>query len=499
MTASLVIDVATYYDIAKKLNTAAGDFFACVDSYYPRLDEGGDMCGSYEEARKWAESYDARAKTLLLAVTNIAGATGNYAGLINQAGFNHATAEYNATTGAKGAAPTKPSLYPPVTTCRYPLPSAGGPGSGLQEALALVAKIGIIVPDGNAGKLSNIATTWHDIAADPRITAFPAALAAAIDQFDGSVRSPEVAFIGEDLAHLKTAVQDVIAGMSELGISAQHHREALDALRAALKKELEQLGEELLKELAINYAIGIALSTVTFGIGVAVASARAVQIAARFAKPIKTLIEEWKFEQGIAKGVVTEIDIAKNEREVRRIAELAEKAKTPTPKKPVDLEPVVHPEGIPKIDLAPADKTALADYTGGGAYDLNAGLRSGNLSVEQQVRADQLNATLDKLPDYQGMVTRRTTLPQDVLDRYKIGGVSTEKGFTSSSATAEAAMKGEREVEYQIVSVHGKYVGHYSNAPQELEVLFKSGTNFDVLNKFTDPKTGRIIIQMRES
>ncbi|MFG3620003.1 hypothetical protein [Nocardia sp. NPDC047654] len=51
------------------------------------------------------------------------------------------------------------------------------------------------------------------------------------------------------------------------------------------------------------------------------------------------------------------------------------------------------------------------------------------------------------------------------------------------------------EVEMQIISKNGRVYGDYGTPD---EVLFPSNTGFLVHNKFRDPATGRIIIQMSE-
>ncbi|MGW1741245.1 hypothetical protein ACWCPQ_20850 [Nocardia sp. NPDC001965] len=53
-------------------------------------------------------------------------------------------------------------------------------------------------------------------------------------------------------------------------------------------------------------------------------------------------------------------------------------------------------------------------------------------------------------------------------------------------------------VEMQIIPKTGKDVSGLSKSPEELEVLFQSGTPFEVVQRFTDPVTGRTVIRMVE-
>jgi hypothetical protein len=156
--------------------------------------------------------------------------------------------------------------------------------------------------------------------------------------------------------------------------------------------------------------------------------------------------------------------------------------------------------GIPAGHLATmtdADRAALRDYTGDGYQDLNAALRSGILTPDQQARIDAINRALAKLPDYQGIVVRGTDLPQDVLDRYQPGSTVTERAFTST--TTDPAVAGgdfPGNTEFRILSQAGTDVSPYSAYPHESEILFGSGTDFYVQDRFVDPATAKTVIVM---
>ncbi|MFX0573326.1 ADP-ribosyltransferase [Nocardia nepalensis] len=267
-----------------------------------------------------------------------------------------------------------------------------------------------------------------------------------------------------------------------------------------MKKVLEDLGEELLKELLITVAIAIAASVVTFGIGAAVASARVVAIAARFARPIRALIDAFKANRAIAKGVKSEQTLAKHAKELKRIKDLKAKA---TPK--------VEPKTAPKEFKAPTAKdlgltdeeyAAISRYTGNGYKDLNEALRSGNLTEEQAARVRELNQALDKVPNFEGEVSRKVQLPQNVIDSYKIGEDTTETAFTSTSRFAESN-KFDGNTEFTIISKTGKPIENMSNygpwsGQNEGEILFKSGTKFRCVDKGVDPATMRTVITLVE-
>ncbi|MEU4345337.1 hypothetical protein AB0H00_29485 [Nocardia sp. NPDC023852] len=501
-----VLDVAVpvYYDTATKLADAAAGFWAAVDAEWPNMAKATDMAGSYSDAKKWGVSYDNRAAEILRMVSKVATAAHGYALILQQIGYNHECAEHGATIGA-GALPVRPTApLPPVIVCHIPLPSAGGPGNGLvDEGIGLAEMIGIIVPDGNATTISNAADTWDRVRSASAVAGFPAALEAAAVAFD-RITALESAFIDEDLRALKGAAAAVVTAMADLAASCRDHRVALDELRANLKVQLESIRDALLTELAINAAISIASSWITLGASAAIGVAGAAAICARYARPMRLLIERWQTERRIAAGVKLDADLSRHVREMERLEDLAPggrlKPKPDTPsgppkKEPIELPKIEHPEGIPKPDLPREDLDAIARYTGSSG-EINGALRSGEpLTAAQAAERDAINSALDKAPVYQGPVTRRTDMSPEDLAKYQPDAVITEHAVTSSSATPAAAK--DRPIEFQIWSNDGRYIGHHSSVPEELEVAFKTDTPFQVVDRFPGPG-GREIIQMRE-
>lgn len=143
------------------------------------------------------------------------------------------------------------------------------------------------------------------------------------------------------------------------------------------------------------------------------------------------------------------------------------------------------------------DLAAIADYTGPGYSEINAALRSGKpLTSEMTERIASIDASLDKLPKYEGIVYRGTDLPPNVLAKYRSGATVTEDSFTSTSASKSAAFTGN--VRFKIFSRTGRSVSAYSQYPSEDEVLFKHGTKFVVRSRSFDLKTGETVITMIE-
>lgn len=329
----LDLDPQDYYDVADVCVRVAAEFFGAANQHLEQLYGCGSMAGSYEEAAAWASSYDARANEALDTIRFLAEAIHHYGNVVAQLGFNHAMADYNAAVAAghHSQLPPDPPPVPsaPMFVCKVPVPSAGGDGGLLDSGLGLVEKIGVIVPDGDTDKLEIAMAAWAAIAADAACAAVPDALERAAAAFD-SVTAPDAVFVDEDLRVLKAAADDVLNAANELGVSCEEHRDGLNELRGDLVVKLEGLRDDLLKELAITAAIGVAASFVTFGLGAIAASARAVSIAARFASPLRRVIDVWKSARNLGRGVERERDLQRRQKELDRIKNLGEQSPSPS-------------------------------------------------------------------------------------------------------------------------------------------------------------------------
>ncbi|OZD64229.1 hypothetical protein CH272_13610 [Rhodococcus sp. 05-340-1] len=330
----LDLDPQDYYDVADICVRVAVEFFGAANQHLDQLYGCGSMAGSYEEATEWASSYDARANEMVDTIRFLAEAIHHYGNVVAHLGFNHAMADYNAAvaSGQQSQFPPDPPSSPtaPMFVCKAPVPSAGGDGGLLDSGLGLVEKIGIIVPDGDTDKLEIARSAWAAIAADAACAAVPDALERAAATFD-SVTAPDAVFVDEDLRELKATADDVLKAATELAVSCEEHRDGLKELRGDLMGELEVLRDDLLKELAITAAIGVAASFVTFGLGAIAASARAVSIAARFASPLRRVIDVWKSVRNLGRGVERERDLQRRQKELKRIKDLGDESPSLSP------------------------------------------------------------------------------------------------------------------------------------------------------------------------
>ncbi|MFD4407401.1 ADP-ribosyltransferase [Nocardia sp. NPDC058499] len=489
------VDTYTYYEAAAVLGRGAVAFGKAFDTRWQALADCAHMTGSYDDAKAWALDYDARADEAIDTAVLLAEAARGYAVLLTEMGHNHALADHASVIDNPWPAPHRPPDPEEITLSkRPPLPSAGGPGQGLiteglSAAIDLLDEIDIIIPDGDTGKLGNAHRIWSEMAADPAVAGFSAELSRLADMF-ATVTTSEAVFIDEDLRAMSTAAAAVTGMMGEIAAAAEDHRAGLEDMRTKLGEQLKQLAIDM----GTEALIGVGLTIVTAGFGAAVATARATNAVRKFAGPIRNLITTFK-SMKLAKGVKTTHQAATHQPTLKQLAALKpQKASTGKP-------PAHRPR--PKDLLTEDEHIAINSYTGMGFKDINQVLRNPLVDPDpaQQARIDALNEALGKLPNHEGPVTRHTNLPPHILDQYQEGKTVTEAAFTSTSknpAGANTLWPEASSVEMQIISKTGKDVSSLSKSPEEMEVLFASGTQFNCVQRFTDPVSGRTVLRLVE-
>lgn len=482
------VDPLIYVTTASNLNTYAVDFHKAFSNAMGQLSDSREMGGTVGVCKEWASSYDTTAIDAYVLSSNLVQAIDNYADILQEAGYNYALADYQKGTGRPE--PGKPTPLPFAwSTCPQPPPSAGGPGNGLvDDGFELASKAGVPIPDGDPDKLLTAANVWDTLAKSGAVAGLAAKLEGAAKSFE-AVTAPEASFIDEDIREMKAAAEDVASIFADIAQSCRDQKAAIDEMRAKLVSLLEDLAEDIATEVAVTLVCSAVAGALSAGFGAAaVAALRAGKIAEKvmkYAGKIKDIIDAAKLAVKVKTNKVISTIREKLERIINLVKGRADDAARRAPK---------------KATLTQKDLDALADYTGPGYADLNRALREGTMDASQKARIDAINEALAKLPDHNGVVYRGTTLPQSVIDDYKVGEVVTEKAFTSTSSSASTAFPGN--VEFSIVSKTGKDVAPYSTVEamgiKENEILFRSGTNFEVLSKTVDPVTGKTLIQMIE-
>ncbi len=267
-------------------------------------------------------------REVLDAVNDLTQALDNYGGVVIQAGYNHAVAEYNATPGSQGPPPQRPPEPARVAGVLTAPPSAGGPGRGLfDDALGLVEQVGVPVPDGDTVKVDKAAAAWDRLATVYQTTTVVEALDVNARAFSDT-QSPEVEYIVRDLHELREATSAVLAGCHELAQSCKDYKAALDDLR----NQLEDILTDLAVELAATAVISILAACVSFGAGAVAGTAKAAHTITKFAGIIRSAVGAWKISRRISEGVKKAHDIAGIRKRLERIKSLARKGKPEEPK-----------------------------------------------------------------------------------------------------------------------------------------------------------------------
>jgi hypothetical protein len=134
-----------------------------------------------------------------------------------------------------------------------------------------------------------------------------------------------------------------------------------------------------------------------------------------------------------------------------------------------------------KLGLNGRESAHIYAYCGPYYNSLNRPLRNKVATLRGLKFAKETNKALDKLPNYDGVVYRKTDLPADEFAKLIPGYVFTELGFTSSSKNSHT-WHGEHH--FVINSKTGKDVSKISpHGAGESEVLFKHGSHFYVTKK----------------
>lgn len=127
---------------------------------------------------------------------------------------------------------------------------------------------------------------------------------------------------------------------------------------------------------------------------------------------------------------------------------------------------------------------ALYKYMGGDAYKINEKLRRNiKLTEEDEWFINNLDRVLDKIPNYEGDVTRslyfyNKEMLDEFISMYKLGGIVTNYDYTSTTKGNTYNPDGQVQM-YILNSQKGKDVSKYN--PKEQEVLYKRGSRFKVI------------------
>lgn len=137
---------------------------------------------------------------------------------------------------------------------------------------------------------------------------------------------------------------------------------------------------------------------------------------------------------------------------------------------------------INEIKLTNEEQYALNKYMGFESYTYNEKLRNDIPLEENEIKIlNDLDIALDKMPKYNGTVTRSVCINSDdinyFLKNYKVGNIVKHKAYTST--TKGEIYNPDARVQMMIKSKNGRDISKYNK--EEQEILFKRNSKFNVI------------------
>ncbi len=164
--------------------------------------------------------------------------------------------------------------------------------------------------------------------------------------------------------------------------------------------------------------------------------------------------------------------------------------------KEIENSPIVHED----VGLSLYEKAFIYNYSEDGYENLNHYMR-GNGGENDNDYGIFLAQSLEKLPNYEGLVYRRVSLTSFEFRNYtnaqKFQKPITELTFTSTSKKRNIAYAYSGDYFFIIVSKTGKEIEKITKY-KEYEVLFLPNTQFKVLESTNRDRDGLITIIMEE-
>ena len=153
----------------------------------------------------------------------------------------------------------------------------------------------------------------------------------------------------------------------------------------------------------------------------------------------------------------------------------------------VDYESLIKQgrEEIKEKDLTPDEESAIIRYIGSDSYKINEPLRNGSeLTQDQKEWIKTLDRALDKMPVYEGEVTRSLTFQlqgkealREFLKEHKINEIVSYPAYTSTTVGGTYNFNGE--VQIKIISKTGRDIRRFNEGEQE--ILFERNKKFKIV------------------
>ncbi|MET9492785.1 ADP-ribosyltransferase domain-containing protein [Nocardia sp. NPDC006630] len=447
------------------------------------LSANAGMAGSDSVGGKWAASYDEAAGLAMSTSARLTTASGQTRDLISVGLHNLQTGESAANFNSVPP-PAAPQMLPVPCLVETPASAAG---DGIPEPFGwsiIKDLVGAAWPNGHQDELHTAEAAWNTAASDFRTLAIGVPEAVG---FLSNQQSDEIPAAIDACTQRQNDLNSLADACQSLGQACGEYAHHLDEAHHQILDELKEFAAEaVVGELAFaalapftagisewvgNTALGarVAMKARRVAAIIANLATKAAEIVSRTVKPLSNALKP------LLERISTWVDAART-----KLATIG--------------------QGTGKVlpaTLTQADEDAIAAYTNPytGLYEeLNSALRAGSVDATQKAQIKAVEEALAKLPDHNGVVFRGTDLPPNVLAKYEKGTVVTEDAFTSTSASADEAFPGDTQ--FTILSKYGKDVSLHSDVPSEQEVLFPPGTQFDVVSKVFDSKSGTTFIRL---
>ena len=152
-----------------------------------------------------------------------------------------------------------------------------------------------------------------------------------------------------------------------------------------------------------------------------------------------------------------------------------------------------------ELGLTLNQKSAIMRYIGSDSYKINEALRNGiNLTQEQKEWVKVLDEALEKIPVYEGQVTRSLSFQlqgkealEKFLEEHKKGDTLEYLAYTS--ATIGETYNPSGEVQLTIISKTARNITTLNKVEQE--ILFERGKKFKVVDRYDTSKIHYILME----
>ncbi|WP_316573258.1 hypothetical protein [Nocardia canadensis] len=269
MAPGLAIRSDIYYDAAQKLSTLSTEIGTAVTrDLAPALTTTTGMAGNYLAAVPWATAYLLHASEIRTFVQTYADALRHYSDIINAAGFNWDTAEYNADSNpSKGASPSHPARAPlsSIAGTGFPdIPCATGDnGPGVVINSTGISSSGWTgAPNARADALDTAASGWETFSNSQELSGAAATLQTVHDSF-AVVQADEVRDLQMGLVALRGAAQQISTVAMALADATRTHHTNLLAARQKLSTVAATTAFPAHPDATVATAIGTTSMTIT--------------------------------------------------------------------------------------------------------------------------------------------------------------------------------------------------------------------------------------------